>query len=537
MKRIYTEKYEYTQLTEGMNQYAHLNLRENTQVEALYRKNLVPEYNGNRFIEALPPPRSKDEAKETYRKPITTYDYDKESSISSEQRELLLYRLRDVRIPLPFQVQLERIVYNALCESYRVRYRLEDGDIGCFDLNLSNGPERSCSRLLGDSAAAANAGFALLGYSGSGKSSTLEILLSNYPQVIFHHANDYRIPQIVYLVVNCVPNSNFAALYAGIGNAIDRALGLDFVYEKEISRAKSLGDKAEKVRQLVERFAIGLIVFDEIQLIDFSSTKENSFESLMVLTNRTKVAIGVVGTTDAYEKMFKDLRTARRIGATVSSCQYCNNKEYFSFMVKQLMFYQWFDSPVEITEEIISALYDNTRGIVDQLVSLYIYMHIEYLSMKKRPKVNGKFINLVAKKYFPHMKELLATIDDPLNDQRVSEMLRETKQSLAARADQTEQALAMQDIIESQTAISEINSLERNVVERVMDCTEDYCIDTIHDAFVKVINKHGAIDERTVTREVFKLLQKGKSDKRPKPKSSKKITHEAMQAAVIDMVV
>ena len=44
---------------------------------------------------------------------------------------------------------------------------------------------------------------------------------------------------------------------------------------------------------------------DEIQLIDFNSTKENSFESLLLLTNETKVAFVVIGTEDAYEKMFK----------------------------------------------------------------------------------------------------------------------------------------------------------------------------------------------------------------------------------------
>ena len=224
------------------------------------------------------------------------------------------------------------------------------------------------------------AGFALLGYSGSGKSSTLHNLLSNYPQVIVHTIDGYRISQIVYLVVECVPNSNFSALYVGIGSAIDKALGLDFVYEKMILRTKSLGDKAEKVRQLIERFAIGLIIFDEIQLINFSSTKENSFESLMILTNRTKVAIGVVGTTDAYDKMFSNVRNARRVGMLISASQYCNSLEYFNFLVRNLMQYQWFDEPVEITPDIIQALYDNSHGIIDQLVSIYICMHIEYIS-------------------------------------------------------------------------------------------------------------------------------------------------------------
>lgn len=81
----------------------------------------------------------------------------------------------------------------------------------------------------------------------------------------------------------------------------------------------------------MERFAIGLIIFDEIQLIDFNSTRENSFESLMILSNRTKVAIGVVGTEDAYEMMFPKLRTGRRVGSPVRAQKYCSNYRYFQY--------------------------------------------------------------------------------------------------------------------------------------------------------------------------------------------------------------
>lgn len=39
--------------------------------------------------------------------------------------------------------------------------------------------------------------------------------------------------------------------------------------------------------------------------------------------NRTKVAIAVVGTEDAYSKMFTHLRTARRLGNIISGNLYC----------------------------------------------------------------------------------------------------------------------------------------------------------------------------------------------------------------------
>lgn len=146
--------------------------------------------------------------------------------------------------------------------------------------------------------------------------------------------------------------------YVGIGAAIDRALGNTLgTYQNMIQKKTRLAEKAEKVRELVELFAIGMIILDEIQLIDFASSRENSYESLLTLVNRTKVAIAVVGTEDAYGRMFTKLRTARRIGNIISGNQYCENKQYFGYLVQEVFRYQWFDTPQAVANEIIQALY------------------------------------------------------------------------------------------------------------------------------------------------------------------------------------
>lgn len=527
MKKYFKEHYPYTEIERNERQYDDIDLKSVMSVDAVYVKSIIPEDNGNPFIEALPRPRTSEEVKFAYKKPILSFDYEKEVKLNSEQRELMVYRLRDVRFPLPHQARLEQTVYNSLCLSYRARYRVEDDEIG-FDIDIGNGLEKGHSKLLGDSASAANAGFTLLGYSGSGKSSTLHTLLSNYPQVIFHHINGYRVPQIVYIVVNCVPNSNFSALYVGIGNAIDRALGLDNVYEKMISRIKSLGEKAEKIRQLVEQFSIGLIIFDEIQLIDFATANENSFESLMVLTNRTKVAIGIVGTTDAYAKMFPNIRTARRVGPHISASQYCNNKGFFSYLVHELFHYQWFDTVIEVTEQVIDALYDNTHGIIDQLVSLYTCMHIEYLSKKRRPQINADFINRVAQKYYPQMKELLETIEDPQCEEKIHELLQQAHKNLEAMQDKAQQEIASKEIIASQAEALDTEFLEKNVLRNIMNVSDDYSADSIHSAFIKVVSKNNGMDEKNITKAVFSLLQKGQTDNRPRRKQTNRIPHTTM---------
>ena len=77
------------------------------------------------------------------------------------------------------------------------------------------------------------------------KSSAISTLVSHYPQVIMHDdGDDGYFPQITYLVVNCIANSN-SALYEGIGDAIDKAFGnAQPVYAMEIKKTTGLGNKS-----------------------------------------------------------------------------------------------------------------------------------------------------------------------------------------------------------------------------------------------------------------------------------------------------
>ena len=121
--------------------------------------------------------------------------------------------LRQLRFPLTFHKNLEFTFYNSLLTSYRSRRQkgVKGKPIEYISENIEQ--ETDCV-LYGDSGDSTNAAFSLIGYSGCGKSSAISTLLSHYPQTIIHQEGDFkRYVQIVYIVVNCVPNSNFSALY------------------------------------------------------------------------------------------------------------------------------------------------------------------------------------------------------------------------------------------------------------------------------------------------------------------------------------
>lgn len=500
----------YVICEEGESQYDEYDLQETNIVDAVYVKAILDIDRGNPYIEALPSPRNDKGIMAAYTRRLPGYSFDKVKDMSKLDKMVAVGTLREIRFPLPFNKDLEFAMYNALLTSYRSRRQVKS-DNSHIDIAVDNVSKQTNTVLYGDSSEATSAGFSLIGYSGCGKSSSISNLVHYYPQVIMHNdEGGGYFPQIVYLVVNCVPNSNFAALYEGIGDAIDKALNnITPVYAKAISRATGLGKKAELVKNYVELFGIGIIIFDEIQLLDFSHTRENTFDSLLTLANRTKVAVAVVGTEDAREKMFKELRTTRRVGMLINGNLYCENKEYFAFLVKNLFRYQWFDEMVPVTGDLVDALYEVTKGIVDQLIGVYSCMHYDYLSKKKKPKINADYVRTVANKFYPGIQDVLANLESTDNTAELQVIRNEAEDMVNALISSTKQQAEMQKIMRDTNRNIENIQLS-NVTANIRALYDEYSDEKIEIAFDKVIARKSSEGktEKEISRLVIEHLQK-----------------------------
>ena len=512
----------YVECEEGASQYEAYDLTSQTVVPARYVKTKIKEDEGNLYIEALSDPRENQDIYRAYSRSFASYDYDSIKKMTKLEKMLQVSMLKEIRFPLPFHSELEFSFYNALLISYRHRKRcpVYDKNINYMAENRNN---EMTSVLYGDSSDATNAGFSLIGYSGCGKSSAISTLVSHYPQVIMHDNGDGGyFPQITYLVVNCIANSNFSALYEGIGDAIDKAFGnAQPVYALEIKKTMGLGNKAEKVRSFIELFGVGIIIFDEIQLIDFQHTKENSFDSLLTLANRTKVAIAVVGTEDARDKMFHELRTARRVGTMINGNRYCENREFFEYLVSQIFEYQWFKEPVEVTDEIIDALYDVTKGIIDQLVSIYSCMNIEAITARKKIEINADFIHHVADKYYPGIQDVLGSIECNADALELENIRKNADARISKLMDEAKQEQEMKTIKENGTAKPDVSL--HNVAANIRTIYDDYTDSQIEEAYNKVIRKASSSgkSEKEITRLVVETLQKLPKKRFTKNKMSK----------------
>lgn len=491
-------------------------------VNAVYEKPICPIDENNKFIEAIPHPLMDDtEIMRYYTRSVPSFDSYLNDSVSNNQKRIMLSQLKNLRMFLPFQKDLEIEFYNSLVSSYRNRKQVVDSKTGAY-------------KLISNTGKGTNAGFTLLGYSGCGKSSTIDILTSHYPQCIVHQTDRGEITQILYLTVSCLPNSNFKALYTAIGKAIDQALGT-YAYEPMLEKIKHLGPAQQKIVSLIELFNIGIIIFDEIQLIDFDSQKEASFESLMTISNQTKVAMAVIGTEDGYQKMFTKLRTSRRLGRTIPASVYCQNKKYINFLLSKLCQYQLINKPIKMNDGILEAFYQETHGIVDQLVSLFISIQDECLSTAYNEEIDARYIIKVSKKRYPELRKLIKVLDSPEKEKEFHQMLKDAKMAYENSVEELKQKESMETAISNQKN-NDVSEIVKVVINSIKMVTNEFDELQIEQKTYEVI---GNVDKSLltaddITKQVFtELNKKITKTRKPKQKSVPLISKQDMLDSIL----
>ncbi len=476
---------------------------------------------GNRLIEALPHPRSREDVHRAYSVGLPGYSKDAVKDMTPEEIRRQIRNLRYVRFELPFAARLEEEVYYAIISSYRARkFKHTDQGVPVF---VNDEEKRQYNLLFGDSKDPTYSGISLIGLSGCGKSSAVSILVSHYPQVISHEEENWRFVQIVYLVVNCPTNSNFSSLYQAVGEAVDKALGnFGHEYEREVERARTLGQKADKVRALIEYFSIGLIIFDEIQEINFGHTRDNTFDSLLNLANRTKVGFMVVGTEDARAKMFSELRTSRRVGTFIDANQYCTDPEFSWALMYELFQYQWGEDHLELTDEIFATFYQITRGIVDQVIDLYIQLWLDYTNRKVKPVIDEEHIRYIAKNYCSATSGVLGDMSG--SDDAYKAALKCAPVMKAIREDEACQSRSAREITDRQNLDYHKQAMLSRITDKVMDSHPEYTAGDVGDAFAKVISRKASsgLDETDILAKVLEELEKLPRRSGSKPKNNAK---------------
>lgn len=215
--------------------------------------------------------------------------------------------------------------------------------------------------------------------SGLGKSTLVNRILAQYPQVICHDRYkdlDFRQSQIVWISVRAPRGGSTNQLMQNILEAIDMALGQ--AGTPRALKSKDGRDALSALEQAVRSFYIGIIHIDDAQRFCLNTRGADEVRGFLVaLSEAVKVPIFMTGTPAATEFFGGSFETARRacqLGAFQLDRASSHEDKSFQAMVKFLLKYQLVDVPFTLDEDgvVLKKLYELSMGVTSVLKKLHL---------------------------------------------------------------------------------------------------------------------------------------------------------------------
>ncbi|AXQ50901.1 ATP-binding protein [Lysinibacillus fusiformis] len=374
---------------------------------AEYREQETIDYKGNPLIEALPPILSKEEAFDQLS--FLPMFHNSERNLSSHHRYHALLRLSRFYQPINQTLNLEQRFSGFIRYGYVNRNPLHKKHVqALLDLHnkLVNKEEFGLPPDIRSSASS----FTLMGYPGIGKTSAIERVLSLYPQVILHQ-NPINLIQIVWLKLNCPHDGSLKTLCMDFFKKVDSLIGTNY-FEKYGKPSNSVSSMVTRMGQVARLHSIGALIIDEIQhLLSASGTASEMMMNFFVtLVNEIGVPVMFIGTMKAKALLQKDFRQARRSsGQGDMVWQQMKQDDDWEVLITSMWDYQWTNEYTELTEELLNTVYEESQGIVDVAVKLYLLAQARAIDSGIE-KITPQLIRKVAKEDLRLLQPMLEAL-------------------------------------------------------------------------------------------------------------------------------
>lgn len=353
-------------------------------VDAKYIPSRLPQFRGNPLVEALPPALEPDEALQA----LSVMP-----QFQVEQREWpTAERLQMLKTLSSFLVPLERHVALA-CELDSL---MRNGYVGrapatpefiqrlraLYEARQSGAEPPQASF---DSPEAMQLALLLIGVSGMGKTRFVKRWASRLPKVIYHP--EFHVYQIPVLHIE-LPSDGMSVtgLCLSILSAVDKLIpGANYMEQFALKGRPTVAKLIPIVERILHIHCVGLLICDEVQNLTNRGKREDTvMTELVTMSNTLNLPLLFIGTNKAEHLFGLDFRKTRRVsgfggahwdrlheavvlddGRVVS--------EWRGF-VEVLWQYQWLRKPVALTEEMLTALYHCSQGVIDTTIKLFAAM-------------------------------------------------------------------------------------------------------------------------------------------------------------------
>ncbi|MCL6598519.1 MAG: ATP-binding protein [Alicyclobacillus macrosporangiidus] len=367
-------------------------------VRAVYTDPVIVDYRGNPLIEALPPIQSKESAYRSLMNLPALLEHERE--LEPQFRFHCVLRLKTFFQPLPRHLDLEQRLSRVIREGYlarnplRAEYarRLQNGykiiQSGHYDVSYQDVPSTS-------------AGFTIIGVSGMGKTTALERVLKMYPQVIAHSTyQDHPLSmyQVTWLKLDCPHDGSIKGLCVAFFRKVDELLGSNN-YQKFGSPRQSVDMMMAHMQQIANSINLGVLVIDEIQHLSHAKSggAQQMLNFFVTLVNTIGVPVVLIGTPKAMSVLQSEFRQARRgSGQGDMIWERLRFDKEWDLFVSGLWRYSWLETPPELTDGFKQVLYDESQGILDVAVKLFMLSQLRLIG-RREEVLTPEFISKVAK--------------------------------------------------------------------------------------------------------------------------------------------
>lgn len=382
--------------------------------QASYLDSQIPKYRGNPLIEALPPIWNQDETAQL----LADYpEYDAEHrNMPAHLRLHLIQNALQVFVPLPVHFDLEQRFSRMIRLGYVARNPALQGFWGDINERVE-----SLEMRVSSSQRSTATGFTIVGISGVGKTTSVESILSLYPQVIIHtryHEQNFSFTQVVWLKLDCPFDGSIKGLCLNFFQAVDDLLGTRY-YDNYASGRKTVDELLPRMAKVASLHSIGVLVIDEIQHLSQAKSGGSSkmLNFFVQLVNTIGLPVVLVGTYKAMSILCGEFRQTRR--GTGQGDLVWNRMQpdaSWDWFLECLWDYQYVRNISSLNAELSSALYEVTQGITDFAIKVYMLAQVKAI-VDQEERITEHSIRLAAEESLRMANPILAALKN--NDIRI----------------------------------------------------------------------------------------------------------------------
>jgi len=385
---------------------------------ATYRKQVIPDFAGNPWIEALPDiltPEQVIEALSSY-PPMDPLERQLEPHL---RIHLIPQRLSQYFQPLEQHLVLYDAISSMIRGGYVERNPFSPSVIRRLFPKEATGqrgnvyPPHSTAKSM-----------ALIGISGAGKTSSLNRILSLFPQVIVHseyQGRDFPRYQVTHIRLEAPYDGSLKALCLQLFSTIDTLLGTQYLDRYGKGRW-STNVMITILSRLLQNIGTGILVVDEIQHL--SLARSGGYAQVLnfftTLINTAQIPVLLVGTPKSLKVLTWEFRQARRnlSGHGGFLWDRLKKDENWSLFLSGLWQYQWTRCVEELTQELSDVMYEESQGIPDIAVKIFSMVQARAIATGKE-RITTTLIRKVANEQLRIIRPML----DALRNGRRTQLL------------------------------------------------------------------------------------------------------------------